>query len=108
MESSKSKIDDIDVLRISGRINAKNVPEFENLLNQYLNSNTKAVVIDGKELEYINSAGFRVLLATVNKEQFKIAFANCNEQIIELIHGCRFDKIFPIYASREEAAKELQ
>ena len=108
MESSKNKIGNVDVLKISGRINAKNAPEFETLLNSYLDSKTKAIVIDGEELEYINSAGFRVLLTIVNKEQFKIYFANCNEQIVELIHGCRFDKIFPIFPSIQEATKELQ
>ena len=103
MESSKSKIGTTDILKISGRINAKNAPEFETLLSSYLDSGATTIVIDGEALEYINSAGFRVLLGTVNKGKLKISFANCNEQIIELIHGCRFDKIFPIFPSIEEA-----
>ena len=50
-------------LWLAGRINSVNSPETEREINNLL-GDTAAVVLDCEQLEYISSAGLRILLRT--------------------------------------------
>ncbi len=51
-----------DTVKISGRIDSNNAAEFGNLLLKAAGEVCGNIVIDAAELEYISSAGLRVLL----------------------------------------------
>ncbi len=53
-------------LQVTGRLDTTTAPNLEAVINE-LSSDTKELVFDVAELEYISSAGIRVLLGAYKK-----------------------------------------
>lgn len=63
-------------LKVSGRLDTMTAPELENVIKENLNG-TEKLVLDFKDLEYISSAGLRVVLGA-RKSMGNGAFSVCN------------------------------
>ena len=63
----KKKVDEI-VLEITGRVDTITAPTLDKTINENL-ANVKSLILDLKGLEYISSAGLRVLLGAQKKMQ---------------------------------------
>ena len=75
---------DILYIAIEGRIDASNAATAEEKIFKIKNANTgKYVVIDADNLEYISSAGLRVILK-VRKEEPKLAIINVASDVYEV------------------------
>ena len=80
------------------RIDTVNSPDFENEINDELGK-FDSLIIDLSNLEYISSAGLRVLIATQKKlkpENIPMTIINANETIKEIFRMSGFDKILKI------------
>lgn len=55
------------ILKASGQINISNTSEFEKELSPLLKYNDKDIIIDFTELDYISSAGMRILIMNAKK-----------------------------------------
>ena len=67
---------------------------------------TKRLVIDFKNVDYMSSLGLRALTRAVKEAQkssVKIVVANLNETMREIFQISRFDKLFPLFDSVEAA-----
>ena len=53
------------LVTLNGRLDTSNYEDFSNQLNTFIESGTKFLVIDLKNLEYISSSGLRVFLSTL-------------------------------------------
>lgn len=65
-------------------------------INKY-NEDKKNILIDGKELEYIDSTGLGALMYILNeieKNNHKIALVNIKKNIIKLFNITKLDSIF--------------
>ncbi|MBQ4432313.1 MAG: STAS domain-containing protein [Synergistaceae bacterium] len=92
-ESSGDKL----TLALSGRLDTTTAPQLEAELNSSLDS-VKELVFDMKDLEYISSAGLRVLLKaqkTMNK-QGSMTIRNTGSEIMEIFEVTGFDEILSI------------
>lgn len=67
METRIQKEKGITIISVKGRMDAVSSPGFEKQLLDLMDRGQKDFVIDLGELEYISSAGLRVILGTVNK-----------------------------------------
>lgn len=84
-------------VKVSGRLDTTTAPELEAELKSSLDG-IEDLCIDFAELEYISSAGLRVLLSaqkTMNK-QGKMAVTNVNETIMEIFEVTGFSDILTI------------
>ena len=84
-------------LNISGRLDTTTAPQLEAELAPCLKDAT-ALTLDFEKLEYISSAGLRVLLSaqkTMNK-QGKMALKNVNETVMEVFEVTGFSDILTI------------
>ena len=82
---------------IAGRLDTTTAPELEAALNDSLNGVTK-LVLDFSELEYLSSAGLRVLLQaqkTMNK-QGEMIVRHINETISEIFEVTGFSDVLTI------------
>ena len=73
-------------------------PAFENEINDEM-GNFDSLIIDFADLEYISSAGLRVLIATQKKlkpEDIPMVIKNVNDAISEIFRMSGFDKILKI------------
>ena len=73
-------------LEITGRLDTTTAPNLESVVNE-LSEDTKELVFDMSGVEYISSAGIRVLLGaykTINSHQGTMRIEKANEQIYEV------------------------
>ena len=86
------------VIVLGGRLDTTTAPELEQKFNNVFDS-TKEIVFDFKELEYISSAGLRVMLLAqkqANKENTKMKIINVCEEINEIFEMTGFSGILTI------------
>ena len=84
-------------VKVTGRLDTTTAPELEASLNESYNGVTK-LVLDFASLEYLSSAGLRVLLQaqkTMNK-QGEMVVKNVNETISEIFEVTGFSDVLTI------------
>jgi anti-sigma B factor antagonist len=97
MEISKNRESDKLTLAVSGRLDTTTAPELDAELKEALEGVTE-LVMDFSELEYISSAGLRVLLTaqkTMNN-QGSMELTGCNDTVKEIFEVTGFDSILTI------------
>lgn len=108
MEIVEKKLGDINVLSISGRLDALYATEMEKSLESLLNAGQLRLVIDFSSLEYISSSGLRVFLSAlkkVRKQQGDIKMSQMKPCIREVFDMSGFSQLFNIFDSDDEAIK---
>jgi anti-anti-sigma factor len=98
------------VLSISGRISSGDAANLLDRLNKLLLSGEKMILLDFKEVLFLTSATFRVLLvATKEAEQNAARVALCGVlgQIREVFEMSGLLGVFNIHGTREEALAQL-
>ena len=63
MDLREEKIGEVSMLGVAGRIDSSTAPALEKHLTENLGAAKVRVVLDLSRLEYISSAGFRILLS---------------------------------------------
>ena len=89
---------DKDILYISleGRVDASNAPEAENKIFEIKRANPdKHVVLDAEKLEYISSAGLRVILK-LRREVPKLAIINVLPEVYEVFDMTGFTEMVTV------------
>ena len=84
---------------ISGRLDTTTAPVAKEKLDQDINQNCKKIILDLQDLEYISSAGLRILLMwtkKMNERQGEMVVKNINENIMEVLEVTGFDEILHI------------
>jgi anti-sigma B factor antagonist len=67
MEITTTETGDVSVLDIQGHLDTNTSPEAEAAINALIDAGSSKILINFATLEYISSAGLRVLLATAKK-----------------------------------------
>lgn len=82
---------------LSGRIDTITAPELEQEIKASVNGVTE-LALDMKKLDYISSAGLRVLLAAhrIMDKQGKMTILNANESVMEIFEVTGFSDILTI------------
>lgn len=98
--------EDLVICEIIGSINSTNAIEFETALKDYPNDK-KGIIIDTKNLEYISSAGLRVILSAKKRcvdKTFKVI--NVNVDVYSIFEMTGFTEIMDIIAINREISIE--
>lgn len=79
------------ILKVTGRIDTTNAKEFEEKAVSSLEG-VKSLILDFAELEYISSAGLRVVLVLIKqmKRQGNMLVKNTNEMVKEIFEVTGF------------------
>ena len=85
-------------LKIEGRIDTTTAPALEAELKHSMTSDVQNLTIDFAKVEYISSAGLRVLLAAqkVMKKQVAMTVQHVNDVIMEVFEVTGFSDILTI------------
>ena len=87
---------DILYIAVEGRVDASNAAEAEQKIFEIKNANAnKHVVIDAEDLEYVSSAGLRVILK-LRKEVPKLAIINVSAEVYEIFDMTGFTEMVTI------------
>lgn len=97
MTITKTKNSTELTLALTGRLDTATAPELEAQLNQSLDGVTD-LTIDFAELNYISSAGLRVLLSAQKRmnTQGRMKVTNANETVLEIFEVTGFSDILTI------------
>ena len=84
-------------LKISGRLDTSTAPELESTIDACL-SGVEELIIDFEGLEYVSSAGLRVILKTqkVMNRQGSMKIINVNDTIMEVFDITGFADVLTI------------
>lgn len=97
---------DAVVFRVTGRLDAITSPEFEKTCLQHINSGSRRIVLDFEGVEYLSSAGLRVILLagkTVQAAGGVLGLSGLQGIVKETLETVGFCKLFPVYESVEAA-----
>lgn len=106
MEITQEKDGALLVLRPKGRLDSANAHPFEEKMTAALSGGETNILVDFSELNYISSAGLRVLLMGAKRTQAakgKIVLCALNDNIREVFEVSGFLSIFKVYPTRAEA-----
>ena len=84
-------------IKLEGRLDTVSAPEMEQSLRESLDEVT-SLTLDFEKLEYISSAGLRVLLSTqkIMNKQGEMKLVHVNEVIMEIFEVTGFSDILTI------------
>ena len=83
------------MILLSGRIDSSNVDKEEEKINKELDEYIGDVTIDADKLEYISSAGLRVILK-IKKKWPNTKIINCNNDVYEIFEMTGFNQMMNI------------
>lgn len=86
------------VMSVEGRVDTITSQDLEKEINDEI-GNFDSIVLDFEKLEFISSAGLRVLIATqkkLKKDDIPLVIKNVNATIKEIFRMSGFDKILKI------------
>ncbi len=106
MEISQRRLNRVDILTITGRVDAATAPRLKEALDAVCSAERYNIVLDLAGLEYISSPGLRVLIETrkrvrdwkiTNIEGGDIRIANMPPRIKEVFDLTGFTALFEIF-----------
>lgn len=94
------------ILRIDGRLDAASAPLLERKINQLIEEEKHLLALDFSRVDYLSSAGLRVLLSETKKLKAKkggLVLFSLGDDVMEVIKMAGFEKILHIFSSEKEA-----
>lgn len=82
-----------------GEIDIYTSPKFKEMLNEIIEDKKSDLIIDGENLDYIDSTGLGVLISALKKlkeDEYKIILKNIKPNIKKLFDITGLDKVFVI------------
>jgi anti-sigma B factor antagonist len=105
MEIREETVGEAVILVPKARVDSSSAKVFEAKMVAVVGSGAKRIIIDFSELDYISSAGLRVVLvgAKMTRAPRKFALCGMKSQIREIFDMSGFSKILAIHADRAAA-----
>lgn len=94
-----------NVIRLSGRIDTSNAAEWEKTITEQLSGETENS-FDADELEYISSAGLRVLMKVRKKSGSEIKIFNVSSDVYDIFDMTGFTELFKVEKKMREISVE--
>jgi anti-anti-sigma factor len=110
MDISSKEVSDVVSIGFSGRLDANSAPEAEKAIESFLSSGKKKLVLDLGGLEYISSAGLRVLLIAnkgVKQKSGKMALSGLKGNVKEVVEVSGLSPLFTIHETAKDALASL-
>lgn len=97
LEINSQKLDSTLIMGVEGRIDTTTSPQFEEAIKSSIEG-ISALVLDFAKVEYISSAGLRVLLSTQKAmaKQGGMSLRNVSDEINEIFEVTGFSDILTI------------
>ncbi len=104
--------EDVFVVRVAGEVDMSHEEELRGELRNAVASDSKGIVVDLTECEFIDSSGVRSLLLSREAQNSDegsehLAVAASSEQILRILTVMGIDRVIPVRPTVEEAASEI-
>ena len=111
MEITAEKKENLMLINLTGKLDSITSPQLEDKLIKIIDEENYNIIFNCIDLDYISSAGLRVLLVGAKKVKVKdgkIKLANLKKHIREVFEIAGFTAIFELYESVEEAENSFK
>ena len=101
----------IEVIRHSGIIDGISGNEIREQAIQLLNKGKKIILVDCQDISFMNSAGIGALVAAlkaINNEGGEFYLCSLSSQVKIIFKMTKMNRIFQIFASREEFQEKVR
>ena len=108
MEIIEEIQDGIKIFRLKGRLDSNTSQELEDKLFQTISEGSKKIIIDFENLDYMSSAGLRVVFEASNailREDGRLILCSMHKYIREIFQITGIDKFVQILDTMDEALK---
>lgn len=105
MDLKEEIVDAVTVVAVKGRVDSGTAPTLGARLTTLLETPSQRLLLDMRELEYISSAGFRVLLLAAKRADEaagRIVLCGLSGKVRQLFDLGGFLDLFSIAATRED------
>ena len=106
MDFMSTKVDQAVTIKATGRMDAATAPLFEQECMRWVEQGDTNLIVDFSGLEYISSAGLRIILSVGKKLKSQggsLAFGGMSAMVKEVFDISGFASIFPVHISLEAA-----
>ena len=110
VEVTFERLDGVLFISASGRLEAASAVGFLRKVRDEIGDDDRAVIMDFEKLEYLGSAGLRVVFMTAaDLEKRDAGFAVCSppKPIAKVIRLSGMEQMIPVHPSREDALAAL-
>lgn len=101
MQINTTQFKRCDMVAISGRVDSATAPQFAESLNTIMNEGRFRIVLDLGKVDFLSSAGLRVLINTQKAckryNRGEVALANIPPNIYSAIDLAGFTRLFKIF-----------
>jgi anti-sigma B factor antagonist len=108
MEIIEENQSGINIYKLSGRLDSNTSQGFEKKIFQAIDDGSKSMIIDFKNLDYISSAGLRVILKAtkaLRREDGKMMLCDMQDYVKEVFEIAGFDSFLPIVSTMDDALR---
>lgn len=110
MEITNESLSGVDVLRLSGSMDATTVDSFDAEWKKLLDAGSAKIIVELGGISYISSAGLRgilMLAKTAKAKRAKVAFCGLAGMAADMFKLSGFLSILSVYPTAEDAAAAL-
>ena len=96
----------INIFKLNGRLDSNTSQGFEKKIFQAIDDGSKSVIIDFKDLDYISSAGLRVIFKAtkaLKREEGKMMLCDMQDYVKEVFEIAGFDSFLTIVGTMDDA-----
>ena len=108
MEIIEEMQNDINIYRLIGRLDTNTSTRLEQKLFQAISEGAKNIVVDFKDIDYISSAGLRVILKAfkaLQREDGRIILCSMQKYVREIFKMIGMDSFVPALDTMDDALK---
>jgi anti-anti-sigma factor len=98
------------ILRLDGRLDAATTPILERKINHLIDEHRYRLLLDFLHVDYLSSAGMRLLLAASKKLKTKkgaLVLFSVGEEVMDIIKLAGFEKILLIFETEQDALQYM-
>lgn len=110
MEILEEQHSGISVFKVKGRLDSKTSSEFEQTIVKALKDGSQQMVFDFKDMDYISSAGLRVILKAtkdMKRSNGLIILCGMQDYVKEIFEIAGFDTFLSITETFDDALKKF-
>ena len=110
MDIIETRHDQTNIYKLNGRLDSNTSPTLEKKLADAMQDGTTSMVIDFENLDYISSAGLRIILKTtkdLKKSEGNIILCAMQVYVKEVFEIAGFDTFLPIVPTMDEALTKI-
>jgi anti-sigma B factor antagonist/stage II sporulation protein AA (anti-sigma F factor antagonist) len=110
VDIQEQKSGDVCIIRIKGRLDAVSTPQTERKVFDHINSGQYKILLDFDHIDYISSAGMRMLLSSTKKLKAlsgKLILCNVTTNVMDVLKMSGFDHVLDLAKTEEDALRKF-